>query len=258
MSGIARADLVARIASRERRAAARRSRSRHALAATADAHPLAVVGRTSSSCDLVGDARPRPVELRHAASGRRTSCCRSSRRACSGRASTGRARRSGRASRLALAQVVEDAARLDPRELAGRGRSRGSRLRYFEQSITTATLQHWPARLVPPPRERIGAPCSRQTATVATTSSTSRGIDDADRHLAVVRAVGRVERAAAGVEPDLALDRRAQLGREARAVDLVGLRRLRRGSACRLACGSWCSSCHLRELHAEPLGVRVA
>ena len=49
-------------------------------------------------------------------------------------------------------------------------------LRYFDQSITTATLQQPPVRLVPPPRERIGAPCARQTATVATTSSTSRGI----------------------------------------------------------------------------------
>jgi hypothetical protein len=47
--------------------------------------------------------------------------------------------------------------------------------------------------------------------------------DDADRRHAVVRGVGRVERAAAGVEPDLALDRRAELGREALAVDLVGL-----------------------------------
>ena len=47
---------------------------------------------------------------------------------------------------------------------------------------------------------RIGAPCSRQTATVATTSSTVARDDDADRHLAVVRAVGRVERAVAGVK----------------------------------------------------------
>ena len=49
------------------------------------------------------------------------------------------------------------------------------RARYFEQSSTTATLQHWPARLVPPPRGRIGASCARQTSTAATTSSTSRG-----------------------------------------------------------------------------------
>ncbi len=48
------------------------------------------------------------------------------------------------------------------------------------------------------------------------------GDDDADRHLAVVRAVGGVERAAAGVEPDLAADRLAQLGRERRGVDEEG------------------------------------
>jgi hypothetical protein len=41
--------------------------------------------------------------------------------------------------------------------------------------MTTATLQHWPARLVPPPRLSTGAPKSRQVATVATTSSTVRG-----------------------------------------------------------------------------------
>ena len=32
------------------------------------------------------------------------------------------------------------------------------RLKYFDMSIMTATLQHWPARLVPPPRQVIGAP----------------------------------------------------------------------------------------------------
>src|SRR5438067_2382414 len=47
--------------------------------------------------------------------------------------------------------------------------------RYLEWSITTATLQHCPARLVPPPRERTGAPCARQTSTVATTSSIDFG-----------------------------------------------------------------------------------
>ena len=39
-------------------------------------------------------------------------------------------------------------------------------LRYLDQSMTTATLQQPPVRLVPPPRERIGAPWRRQTATV--------------------------------------------------------------------------------------------
>jgi len=45
----------------------------------------------------------------------------------------------------------------------------------LEWSTTTATLQVWPARLVPQPRGRTGAPCSRQAATAATTSSASRG-----------------------------------------------------------------------------------
>jgi hypothetical protein len=46
----------------------------------------------------------------------------------------------------------------------------------FDQSRTTATLQQPPVRLVPPPRERIGAPWRRQTSTVRITSSTSLGI----------------------------------------------------------------------------------
>ena len=55
------------------------------------------------------------------------------------------------------------------------------RFRYFEKSMTTATLQHWPARLVPAPRGRIGAPNSRHAAIAAATSSSSSGIDEADR-----------------------------------------------------------------------------
>ncbi len=47
--------------------------------------------------------------------------------------------------------------------------------RYFDMSMITATLQHWPQRLVPPPRERTGAPCFRQRAIVSTTSSMVRG-----------------------------------------------------------------------------------
>ena len=47
--------------------------------------------------------------------------------------------------------------------------------------------------------------------------------DDADRRHPVVRGVGRVERAARGVEADLALDRRAQVGGDAAAVDLPGV-----------------------------------
>src|SRR5207244_1775781 len=47
--------------------------------------------------------------------------------------------------------------------------------RYFEKSRTTATLQHWPARLVPPPRGSSGARCSRQTRPVCMTASTGHG-----------------------------------------------------------------------------------
>ena len=49
------------------------------------------------------------------------------------------------------------------------------RSRYFEQSITTATLTVCPLSEVPQPRGRIGAPCSRHTASAATTSATLRG-----------------------------------------------------------------------------------
>ena len=42
-------------------------------------------------------------------------------------------------------------------------------------SITTAALQHCPARLVPPPRDSTGTACSRQAATVRITSSSSSG-----------------------------------------------------------------------------------
>ena len=50
-----------------------------------------------------------------------------------------------------------------------------TRRQYLDQSITTATLQVCPARLVPPPRDTTGAPCSRQTATAATPASMVRG-----------------------------------------------------------------------------------
>jgi hypothetical protein len=49
------------------------------------------------------------------------------------------------------------------------------RWRYFIVSMTTATLQHWPARLVPAPRESTGTSWRRHAATVATTSAAERG-----------------------------------------------------------------------------------
>jgi hypothetical protein len=50
-----------------------------------------------------------------------------------------------------------------------------TRWQYFDQSMTTAVLAHWPARLVPPPRDSNGTPCRRQTPTAATAASTLRG-----------------------------------------------------------------------------------
>src|SRR5262249_2778448 len=47
---------------------------------------------------------------------------------------------------------------------------------YLLKSSTTATLQHCPAREVPQPRGSRGALNSRQGATAASTSSTSRGM----------------------------------------------------------------------------------
>ena len=55
------------------------------------------------------------------------------------------------------------------------GSTETNRLQYFAQSIITAVLVHCPARLVPPPRDTIGAPCSQQTAIAATASSIVRG-----------------------------------------------------------------------------------
>ena len=100
------------------------------------------------------------------------------------------------------------------------------RFRYFEKSMTTATLQHWPARLVPAPRGRIGR------AGVAARRDRGRDVgfverdDEADRDLPVVRRVGRVERARAGVEAHFAAHRLLQraLERLARRKDVARMR----------------------------------
>ena len=74
-------------------------------------------------------------------SGRRTSCCRSCRRACSGRASRDRARRSaGARPRPACAGGRGSGPAARGRARAP-GRSRRARFRYLEKSMTTATLQ---------------------------------------------------------------------------------------------------------------------
>jgi hypothetical protein len=50
-----------------------------------------------------------------------------------------------------------------------------TRSRYFEQSITTATLTVCPLSEVAPPRARTGTPFAAQMRIAATTSSTLRG-----------------------------------------------------------------------------------
>jgi hypothetical protein len=74
-----------------------------------------------------------------------------------------------------VAQRVEHESRLDHRS-AGVGSIDTTWFICREKSMITAALQHCPARLVPPPRDSTGTPCSRQAATVATTSSTSHGV----------------------------------------------------------------------------------
>jgi hypothetical protein len=133
----------------------------------ADPHPGAVVGEDLQPCHVGGGGaaplgrRPARVVADHAADravvvGRRP---RSEHQVvvCSG----------------LRVQVVEEDARLHHHP--PRPRSNDSmRLRYLEKSIITATLQHSPARLVPP-RESTGTAYSRHVATVATTSSRVRG-----------------------------------------------------------------------------------
>ena len=83
--------------------------------------------------------------------------------------------------------------------------------RWREKSMQTATLQPWPARLVPPPRATIGASCSRQMRTASTTSSPDARIDDADRHLAIVGGIGRVERPRLPLEIHRCLERALEI-----------------------------------------------
>ena len=94
---------------------------------------------------------------------------------------------------------------------------------YFVKSSTTATLQHCPARLVPAPRGSTGAPYlpARRHGRDHVVGVARH--DEADRHLAVVRAVGGVERAAAAVEADFAANLALQL-----PFEVGGLRRTSR------------------------------
>ncbi len=122
----------------------------------------------------------------------RRSCCRSCRRDCSGCASRDRGRTSGDAARPRLRSV----SRMTPGCTRAMRFSKSiSRMRfmYFVKSSTTATLQLWPARLVPAPRARIGAPNDRHDGDRRANVVFVSWNDDADGNLAVVRGVGRVQ-----------------------------------------------------------------
>ena len=108
------------------------------------------------------------------------------------------------------------------------------RWQYFDQSITTAVLVHSPARLVPPPRETIGARWRRHAATAATAGLHRPGYDDAERGLAEVGGVGRICRAGAGIEANLAVDRGGEVPLERGDIDLRDGLGGRRGPADRV------------------------
>ena len=100
---------------------------------------------------------------------------------------------------------------------------------YFVKSSTTATLQHWPARLVPAPRGRTGAPNLRHDRHRRDHIVGVARNDEADRNLAVVRAVGGVQRAAAAIEADFAANLALQRSRSRSAacgkrIDRLGVR----------------------------------
>ena len=95
---------------------------------------------------------------------------------------------------------------------------------YFEKSRMTAALQHCPASDVPPPRASSGARWSRHRATGRDVFFVARN-DDADRNLAVIGAVGRVESAAAGVEANFSAKMAVESGFKRGGVELRGLGR---------------------------------
>ncbi len=164
-----------------------------------DAHHQAVVGERSPArgrCRRC--ARPSP-------SAPRRSCCRSSRRACSDCASRDPGRRSGR-GRWRPSAACRAPCPAAPARVARSTSSSRMPCRYFDMSITTATLQHCPARLVPPPRESSGAPYCAAEIDGGQDVDLVPGDHHAHRHLPVVGAVGGVERAAAAVEAHLAVE----------------------------------------------------
>ena len=117
------------------------------------------------------------------------------------------------------AEHVEHRAGLDAGKLSRRVDRQSTWFRCLDQSITTATLQQPPVK--------AGAAAARQERRTMSPADRDRldhivdvpGNHDADRHLAIVRAVGCVKGAAAGVESHLAADHLAQLGRDRAGVD---------------------------------------
>lgn len=107
-----------------------------------------------------------------------------------------------------VAQIVEDRARFDPPELLRRVDFQDA-VQIFDMSIMIDTLQHCPQRLMPQPRPVMGdAVFVRHRG--GDDVGGGFGEHDADLGLAIIRAVGRVERAAPVVEADFAADLRAQ------------------------------------------------
>ena len=75
---------------------------------------------------------------------------------------------------------------------------------YLVKSRITATLQDWPARLVPAPRGSTGAPNFLHAAIAAFTSPASRGTTRPMGNLPVVRGVRGIKRSAPHVEANFA------------------------------------------------------
>ena len=192
-------------------------------------HAHAVVGQDVEFVDVVvGLARPSP-------SARRTSCCRSCRRACTTGASPDPAP-NVRPTRSASSRRRSSTTPGCTRACRLAGSTARMPWQCLEKSMTTATLQHCPARLVPAPRERTGAPNCAAGRHGGDDVVGVAGHDDADRHLPVVGRVGRVERAAGRVEPHLAPDGLPQAGLERAVHGGVGVKRRRR-SRRRWMCG---------------------
>ena len=126
----------------------------------------------------------------HHANGCRTSCCRSSRRGCSGCEWRDRGRRSGDAPRRAPGVCRASCPAARARACSRRSIS-STLFMYFEQSMMTATLHHLPGE-----RRAAAARRNRHTVLAADADGLDHVVvvtrnDHADRHLPVVRSIGR-------------------------------------------------------------------